>query len=324
YPPDLKSDLNNKEKNVFHGKLSLLPLKTDDGTIKLKITKLEKLIRDSSDQNRSMAYKSMAYEAGEWNFEIPVTKHPSLEYVLDEETNVEGIPVRFDKLTIAPTMTILHSSYIYDLPENRVNGIDFDYLQVNNKKVKADINGGYNQYENNNWISFQKEFDPLFVKKPKVLNIQFQSANLSVEDRKTIELDASKAYPQTFDYAGSTISIDKVEIGQPTKVVISNHDIKNRSYDWIHFDIMSDDDNEIGYTETKTEGVIVDKNGVEYDLNDPTVAFDEIEQPLYFLTVQNTELHSNNPEENVIPKRLEIFEYSTTKYLDDVVKISLK
>src|SRR5690606_30413760 len=63
YPPDLESDINNKEKNVFHGKLSLLPLKKDDGTIKLKITKLEKLIRDSTVENRFMGYNSMAYEA---------------------------------------------------------------------------------------------------------------------------------------------------------------------------------------------------------------------------------------------------------------------
>ncbi|WP_335567394.1 DUF4179 domain-containing protein [Neobacillus vireti] len=49
YPPDLESDINKAEKNVYHGKISLLPLTSDEGTIKLKITKLLKLIRDSSD-----------------------------------------------------------------------------------------------------------------------------------------------------------------------------------------------------------------------------------------------------------------------------------
>ncbi|MBS4197326.1 DUF4179 domain-containing protein [Lederbergia citri] len=324
YPPDLKSDLNNKEKNVFHGKLSLLPLKTDDGTIKLKITKLEKLIRDSSDQNRSMAYKSMAYEAGEWNFEIPVTKHPSLEYVLDEEIKVEGIPVRFDKLTIAPTVTILLSSFIYELPEKRVNGINFDNLKVNNKIVKADQYGYSYTYSNNDWSSFQTQFDPLFVENPKEVNIQFESVHLTIDDPKTIELDASKSYPQTFEYVGSTISIDKVEVGQTAHVVISNHEIKNRGYEWISFNIESDDEIITGFTDRNSEGVFIDKNGIEYDENENPFIYEEIEQPRYFSTVESIEIHSNNAEKSVIPKRLKIYEYSTTKYLDDVVKISLK
>lgn len=100
-PPDLTSDLNNKEKNVYQGKISLQPLKKDEGTIKLKITTLQRLIRDTSDQNNV----TTAYE-GEWNFEIPVTKQPSIEYELDQETEVEGLPIRFNKLTIAPTETI--------------------------------------------------------------------------------------------------------------------------------------------------------------------------------------------------------------------------
>ena len=48
YPPDLESEVNSKEKNVYQGKISLLPISEDNGTIKLKITKLLKLIQDSS------------------------------------------------------------------------------------------------------------------------------------------------------------------------------------------------------------------------------------------------------------------------------------
>jgi len=59
--------------------------------------------------------------------------------------------------------------------------------------------------------------------------------------------------------------------------------------------------------------VLVDKNGVEYN-NDTTVPYEEIQQPRYFFTVLNMKL----------TKRLEIFGYNTTKYLQDVVKISLE
>ena len=161
--------------------------------------------------------------------------------------------------------------------------------------------------------------DPLFGEKPKEVNVQFESVYLTFEDLKTIELDASRGYPQTFEYAGSTISIDKVEVGQPTKVVISNHDIKNRAYQSLHFNIEGEEENPSWSMEMESEAVLVDKNGTEYDMNKP-VPHEEIEQPRYFETVYRLKLHGDK----VIPKSLEIFGYNTMKYLDDVVKISLE
>ncbi|HEY2422265.1 MAG TPA: hypothetical protein VGI04_12650, partial [Neobacillus sp.] len=128
-------------------------------------------------------------------------------------------------------------------------------------------------------------------------------------------------YPQTFDYAGSTISIDKLEIGQSTKVVISNHELENRAYESLIFNIVSE--NETSSEEMNSEGVVIDKNGVKYDMTTP-VPYQEIKQPRYFNTVQSIVLQSNNTSKNVIPKSLEIYGYNTTKYLDNVVKILLK
>jgi RNA polymerase sigma factor (sigma-70 family) len=321
YPPDLEADANTEEKNVFKGKMSLLPIKTDNGTIKLKITKLQKLVR-----NANQGHVNPEFKIGEWNFEIPVTKKPSTEYALDEQTEVEEIPVRFEKLIIAPTATILQYGINIEQTKKRIDVLNFDKLEVNNKKVKADINSRsfFDSQPDRNWYTFTTRFDPLFGEKPKEVHIQFASVNFTVEDQKTIELDASREYPQTFEYAGSTISIDKVEIGQPTNVVISNHEIKNRAYDNLHFNIVGNEYNETVSMEMNHEGVIIDKNGVEYDMNTNPVPFEKIEQPRYFLTVQSMKLHSNNPEEKVIPKRLEIYGYNATRYLDDVVKISLE
>ncbi|MFJ5759910.1 sigma-70 family RNA polymerase sigma factor [Neobacillus sp. NPDC093182] len=325
YPPDLESDLNNKEKNVYQGKISLLPLTKENGTIKLKIAKLQKLNRDSGDPYGFRAYENMEYETGEWNFEIPVTKNPSVEYSLDEETEVEGIPVRFDKLTIAPTATVLHYGINNEQPEKRIDNLNVDILEVNNKKMKADMYGRsfLETHQVGNWFTFQRHFDPLFGEKPKEVTIQLESVQLTFNDQKTIELDATQEYPQTFEYAGSTISIDKVEVGQPTKVVISDHKIENRAYETFHFQIMGEDENDISSMEMSSEGVLIDKNGVEYDMNEP-VPYDEIEQPRHFITVQSTELQSNTAGEKVIPKRLEIYGYNATKYLDNVIKILLE
>jgi DNA-directed RNA polymerase specialized sigma24 family protein len=324
YPPDLESDVNNAEKNVYQGKISLLPLTTENGTIKLKITKLHKLIRESSDQNVFSGYDNMQYEKGEWTFEIPVTKKPSVEYALDEETIVEGVPVRFDKLTISPTATVLHYGINMEQSNKRIDSLNFDHLHVNDKKAKADMYGRsiIDTQLDGNWISFQRHFAPLFGEKPKEVNIQFESVHLTFDDPKAIELGAPQDYPQTFEYAGSTISIDKVVVGHPTHVVISNH--KNRTYEFLHFQIVGDDEKEISSMEMNSEGVLIDKNGVEYDMLKNPVAYEEIEQPLHFITVQSLELYSNTAGEKVIPKRLEIYGYSAKKYLDDVVKILLE
>lgn len=324
YPPDLESDLNNKEKNVYQGKISLLPLTKENGTIKLKITKLQKLIPDSSAPNGIRAYENMEYETGEWNFEIPITKQPSVDYELDEEIKVEGIPVRFDKLTIAPTATVLHYG-INNEREKRIDNLNVDNLEVNNKKMKADMYGRsfVETHQVGNWFTFQRHFDPLYGEVPKEVNIQLESINLTFEDHKTIELDGSRGFPQTFEYAGSTISIDKVEVGQRTKVVISNHQIENRAYESFQYHVAAEDEYETSIMEMNSEGVLIDKNGVKYDMNEP-VAYEEIEQPRYFITLETMELQSNTAGEKVIPKRLEIYGYNATKYLDDVIKISLE
>jgi hypothetical protein len=72
-----------------------------------------------------------------------------------------------------------------------------------------------------------------------------------------------------------------------------------------------------------SEGVIVDKNGVEYNMNEP-ISYEEIEQPHHYITVFKAELHPNTAGENIIPKRLEIYGYNSMNYLDDIVKISLE
>lgn len=324
YPSDLTSDLNNKEKNVYNGKISLLPLTKDEGIIKLNITTLQRLIRDSSDQNNITVYEHGEPETGDWKFEIPVTKQPSIEYELDQETEVEGIPIRFDKLTLAPTATILDVAIHDELPEKRIESLNLDQLTINNKRVEADLHGSYFSYQNNNWLTFQTSFAPFFGKKPKKVNVHFQSVQLTVEDHKTIELDDPKEYPQTFEYAGSTISIDRVEVGDPAEVVISNHEIENREYERIQFHILDENGEETSSMELRPEVVLVDKNGVEYDMDKDPVLYEEIDQPRHFFTVQNIRLHSNRADKKVIPKSLEIYEYSTTKYLDEAVEISLE
>ncbi len=325
YPPDLESEVNNKEKNVYHGKLSLWPLKTANGTIKFSITNLQKLNRTSSVGDSLIEYENMEMLTGDWSVDIPVTKQPSTEYALDKETEVEGVPVRFHKLTIAPTATILQFGINNNQQlEKEIMSLNFNSLEVNNKEVKPDIYGSAYFYldaqSEKNWTTMQTQFDPVFIEKPKQVDIQLGSAYLSVNDNKIIELDSTRGFPQTFEYVGSTISIDKLEVGQSTEFVMSNYEIENRAYEMFYVNIIRKDEKIPVLINMNSEGVFVDKKGVKYDINEPNFSFEKIEQPRYFNTVQSVEFHGND----VLPEKLEIFKYSTTKYLDDVVKIFLE
>ncbi|NUH82416.1 DUF4179 domain-containing protein [Bacillus firmus] len=311
-PPDMESDLNKKEKNIYHGKMSLRPVKENKATIQLNIKKVLKLKRNASD-----SYVNMVPEEGDWKFDIPVTKKPSVEYALNEEVEIEGTAVLIDKLILAPTGTILQYGLKNEQPEKRIDMINFKNLEINNKVAEADLYGNSYVHAQNDlrWSKFQAHFKPLFEKETDEVKVRFDNIYLSITDNKTIALNVSKEYPQTFEYAGSTISIDKVEVGQPSIVIISNHEIKNRAYESLNFNIVTEEE-DISM-EGDYKGVIVDKNGKEYDMNKTPFIYEELEQPRHFFTVQSFKIQGDK----VVPKSLDIFGYNTTKYLDKEVEL---
>ncbi|WP_226619045.1 DUF4179 domain-containing protein [Cytobacillus firmus] len=251
-PPDMESDLNKKEKNIYHGKMSLRPLKENKATIQLNINKVLKLKRNSSD-----SYVNMEPEEGDWKFDIPVTKKTSVEYALDEEVEIEGTAVLIDKLILAPTGTILQYGLKNEQPEKRIEMINFKNLEINNKVAEPDLYGNSYVHAQNDlrWSKFQAQFKPLFEKETDEVKVRFDSVYMSIVDNKTIALDASREYPQTFEYAGSTISIEKVEMGQSATVVFSNHEIKNRAYESLHYNIVTEEGDDSSM-EMDHEGII--------------------------------------------------------------------
>ncbi len=322
-PPVLQKEVQNEKKNVYKGTLSLLPISADNGTIELKISKLQKLVQDPS---KGAAYDDLEFTEGNWNFDIPVTKHPSIVHQLDNEVELDGIPIRLDKLTIAPTATILHFSYQNQIAEKQVNMISFDSLETKNKKVKADPFGGnmyMDSYQPRGWNSGQASFESLYFEDPKEVSIQFGSIRLSVENKKEIDIDVSKDFPQTFEYAGSTISIDKVKVGKPTEMVMTYDATENRVFETLQFQILGENEQEIVSMGMNGDGVIMDKKGNIYNPNEVQFPFENLDHPRYFETKRSIELFNDNSGGQIIPKKLEIQGYNTTKYIDEAVKVSL-
>ncbi|MCA1055778.1 DUF4179 domain-containing protein [Rossellomorea aquimaris] len=325
-PPITPTDVHD-EKNIYQGQMSLLPLSKESGTVQLNIKKLQKLKKDPEhpDEFLPWGYEEMEFASGEWNFEIPVTKHDSTEYELKQETEVEGIPVRLEKLIIAPTATILQYSYKHELPDKRIDILSFDRIHAGDRTLKSDI---YNisfvdapgQRE---WNRLQTQFESLYGEDIDEVTAQFGSIHMSVQDQTSIDLDVTKEYPQTFEYLGSTISIDKLEVGFPTEIIISNHELKDREFESLQFHVKGKDDYDSMAMGMNSEGVLVDKHGKEYDIRNTPFRYQEIEQPRYFQTVESFQLLNNETGEKVVPVSLEIEGYSTTKYVDDKIKLDL-
>ncbi|SIC88692.1 Uncharacterised protein [Mycobacteroides abscessus subsp. abscessus] len=91
------------------------------------------------------------------------------------------------------------------MPKKRLDNINFKQLEVNGEELKADLYGSLASSAYNN----QAQFEPFFEKRANKVKLYVDQVYLSFQDNKVVELDAQKDFPQTFEYAGSTISIEK-------------------------------------------------------------------------------------------------------------------
>ncbi|MBT2640346.1 DUF4179 domain-containing protein [Bacillus sp. ISL-39] len=310
--PDIEAEMNKEEKNVFYGKVALRPLEEDQGDIELRITKLQRLADDAS---LSFGFTSGDYKTGEWSFEFPVTKQPSMEYEINEQRELEGVAVRLEKLIVAPTATLLQFGINTEKLEKRIDFLNFKSLEVNNKKVEAERFGSHfmDFQLDSAWTGFQAYFDPLYGEKVKDFRVQLDSIYLSIVDHKTIELSGNQTFPQTIEYAGSTLFIDKVDAGQYTEIIVRNDDLKNREFESLRIDFVDENGQQPNIIHMDSEAVLVDKNGVEYDLNKGPVDYEKLEQPRHFVTEETIRVEGIDDN----PMKLQINGYNSLKYLDE-------
>ncbi|MBT2684725.1 DUF4179 domain-containing protein [Bacillus sp. ISL-37] len=313
--PDVEAEMNKQEKNVFYGKVALRPLEEDQEKIKLRITKLQRLANNAS---LSYGFTSGDYKAGEWSFEFPATKQPSTEFEINEQRELEGVAVRFEKLIVAPTATLLQFGINTEKQEKRIDFLNFKSMEVNNKKVESDRYGShFMDYQlDGAWTGFQAYFDPLYREKVKDFRVQLDSIYLSIVDHRSIELNGNQTFPQTIEYAGSTLWIDKTEAGQATEVIIRNDDLENREYESLHIDFVDENGQQPNMTHMDSKAVLVDKNGVEYDPYKGPVDYEKLEQPRHFITEQS--MRVEGIDDNSMKLQLQITGYNSLKYLDEV------
>ncbi|WP_079504706.1 DUF4179 domain-containing protein [Mesobacillus jeotgali] len=311
--PDVEAEMNKNQKNVFYGKVALWPLEENQGVIKLRITKLQEL---TGEPNMLYGLRGDAYKTGNWTFEFPAAKQPSTEYALNEQKEIEGIPIRFEKLTIAPTATVLQYAINMEKQDKRIEMANFKTLRVNKKKLKTDRYGSLfmDHQQDSAWTALQLHFGPMYGEKPKEVSAQLDSVYFSIIDPKSIDIGGSQTFPQTIEYAGSKLTIDKVESRQSTEVTIIDNDLENREYESLQVNFTDGSDNEPSIMHMDSKGVIIDKHGVKYDVHKDPIDYEKLEQPRYFVTEQNMKLEGINQAD----LKLEITGYNGIKYIDEV------
>lgn len=313
--------LDKKDEKVFSGKISLLPISTDSGTIQLKFSKLLKVKENLSNPEDTMfrTYNEMENITGEWSFEIPITKHASVENKLNKEIVIEGIPIILEKFVFAPTTTVLQYSFDRIQQDKQINSITIESLKSGTKTSQTYSNGYY--YHDNG--SINSTFESLYFDKPKVIEVQFSSIFSYIEDDVTFALNKRAKEPQTFEYLGNTISIENITERNVKKVSFIDAPPETREYESLHFQFKSDKDEPLFMSFINSDGVLVDRDQNTYDPENYNYFKGSREHPRYYQTKIDLELFKEASSERVFPDKLQIYGYSTTKYIDEVVDIRL-
>ena len=311
--PDIEAEMNKKDKNVFYGKVALKPLDEEQAVIKLKVDRIQRLADNAS---LSHGFTSGDYKTGEWSFEFPVTKQPTTEYEINEQKELEGIAVRLEKLIVAPTASLLQFGINTEKLEKRIDFLEFKSLEMNDKKLKVDRYGGHfmDSPMDGAWNGFQAQFDPLYGEKVKGIRAQLNSIYLSVVEHKSIELSGNKTFPRNIEYAGSTLSIDKVDAGNATEVIVRNDDLEKREFESLNINLVDEKNEHLDMTHVDSKGILVDKNGVEYDPHKGPVDYEKLEQPRHFVIEQS--MRVEGVEDKSL--KLQITGYTSLKYLDEI------
>ncbi|MET3319520.1 UNVERIFIED_ORG: hypothetical protein ABIC97_002616 [Peribacillus simplex] len=329
YSPVTNSlSLYSESDYIFKGRLGVSPMSIEEGTIQLKLSKLEKLKStpvDTEGSQSSVPSGNDEFIEGDWRFDIPVKKYPSIVHDIKVETKIEGNPVIFDKVTIAPTITIVSYRYTNENSDKNMEYINFDSLESKRKRIyENQIFGGYNGSggSEGGWKSAEATFESLYFEKPKNIRLHMGSATFSIKDQARFAIDASKELPQTFKYLGNEISIDQIGIGEPTKIVMTEELNPKRTYEMLDYHFYDKDGQ--GSSSDSVDGYYIDKDGKKYKGFENFYRLNDLEQPRFFSTEHHIELSRDDKKEHFVPVGIEIEGYTITSFSNQIIELPLK
>ncbi|WP_197277532.1 DUF4179 domain-containing protein [Bacillus sp. FJAT-27245] len=318
----LRSQLNlfSDEEGVYRGRLALEPLKNANGKINVTVGKLERVVSEPGKPAEKGAELNEAeHIEGSWSFEIPVKKHPSIEHTVNVETTIKGIPVVFEKLTIAPTGTLL--TYRYKSGDSLLD-IKIDSIEANGKLAKPEILGAETSSsgETPGWTTKQVAFASLYFEKVKSVKIKPGSLHYFIKDEKKIDLAENTQLPFTFKYKNNSITIEKMDVGIRTRIFMTEELQANRPYEILQYEFFAKDQ-KLG-SGSMIDGYFIDKHGEKFEASDYMLRTDELDEPRLFSTQHTIEL--SGAGNTIMPDALVIEGYTKTEFVDRDVTIPLK
>ncbi|THE13672.1 DUF4179 domain-containing protein [Bacillus timonensis] len=316
------------EGTIFKGTLSLLPVTSEAKSIKLNISKLQKAGEDHKNLVW-MAYNGeTSFLTGKWNFEIPVKKQESIEYPIDEKITIDNVPFEFNKVIMAPTVTVLQYRYKPNTVDKDMIELFFGGIEMDEKVAKP-LSYGWNfpvESSTNEYFTFHSIFNSLYFDDPKEVRVRLNSLSYYKNDLHKAKIDMNQSSPQTFEYLGSQISIDKIEIGKTTKIGLTAEINEERKFESIQFNILDQNESALPIVSMENEGVLVDRNGNIYnwDEYDYYANINEVDKPRHYQTKIVIEVDNEDSDEEIIPEWLQITGYQGTTYLDEEINLELK
>lgn len=295
----------NKTNRII---LSTTEIDGDEGSIDINISRLSTLFNNDE--------VSPVNIEGEWNLQIPVKKSASKYYEMDETIEFDGNEVVIQKITIAPTNTIVEGKI------KRANE-EKDYIL---EKVTLSIRHGLKKYGlsnfpfvfsarviNDEYTDMTQMLQSLYSEFPDKIEAIVESYEYFVGDKKTYDIDT---LPQTIEYNGSNITIeDIVHNGEFFEIIVREDPSKDRNYTFTSFDtIIYRDNYEVFSGSRFADYELRDKKGrVTEDYKNHAIGFFLKEQRIM-------------PSENIqlYPKKISIKGQNYIEYPNAKISIPLR
>lgn len=304
------------------GTLTLYPIDSDEKTIHLTFKELDFKSGDTIEKVK-----------GNWSFEVPIVKQKSKTYDINQTVRGDGYTIKFNKITISPTLTRLSFDLMGSNEGEWNEGLENLMLIVNGKECKP-YNFGHevwDSYSTIGWGSNEMTFESMYPDKPKNIEIRVKRIQVSVKESKEFIIDLTKSTPQEFEYLGTKITIDNIKVDKD--ITFDRYEaLDNRQYSVLRDNItIMEGLNSEKYFSTwgnYTETFYVDEDGNKYEYYDALSRWEEIrdKNPEFYVTKTNFTLRPSDKLDikELRSLKMTIEGYSKTKFIDETVKVKLK
>lgn len=318
----------SEEPHVLKGWMTMHAIEQENDVIPIQINSLDQVHFDNENElvSRKRLDQPQAV-SGVWNLEIPIIKKETIEYKIDQAVEVDGVQVTIESLKVAPTTSLLEYSYQTRDPNL---AISIERLEASGKSywknLKQSGNGAHYDLGNHMYYQIHREnYESLYYDDPKEVKIYFGTIYREIKTTdQELPINMDEPFPQTFEFLGSTISIDEVEIGTTTRIDIHVEEALKREFDSLNIVFMTN----LGQIERSgrlfSNQYYVDRAGNRYDWGiyyrpDTRFTARTMDDHYQFYLQSGYE-----NQQQVIPSALRIFSYDQTKFLDDTITIKLK